>query len=546
MRLHYDGRVAHAGELLTPGLELLRPLGEGGMGEVWVAHHAALGTEVAVKLLRQLDDPAVAGEAQTRFLREARAAAQIGGPYVVQVFDAGISPDGRPFIVMELLRGEDLSHRIASQGWLALDETITLIGQLASALSRAHAVGVIHRDIKPANLFLVDVGGPLHLKVLDFGVVKKIGATDPGLTSTTATVGTPYYMSLEQLTEPRRVDQRADLWSAAIVVYVCLTGTLPFQGETMGALSIAMHRGEFTPPTQLRPGLPPAIDAWMRRAFDADLDRRFQSARELAQTLAETLGEALRRAPAPDAGAPTEAAIASPPPPQGPRAASPPPAQGSPLATLPSPVAALPPAPRSGTSPLVLALVAVLGLVALGSLGAVGYLLMGREGAEAAPLASASTAAPESSSRSKKQRPKPDYDLATVEAPKLFPKVQERVRAARPDAELVGVTASQVDADGRLIPGQSSLTFEFRSLAISSCIYGTLNNLGVLVQVEGLCTRQKVVRPPRCTLIEVRQRVRDTMPAVRATMIYMLDPEDKVRWMVSVPGKDAIVFDDCL
>jgi serine/threonine-protein kinase len=216
--------VVVAGQMLTEQLRLVRRLGEGAMGEVWVASHQSLDAEVAVKLLRLRDhDP----EAEARLALEARAVARLGSPYVVQVFDTGATAGGELYIVMELLRGEDLDQRLSRLGPLSLGDAATLMTQLGSALARAHEIGLVHRDIKPANLFLVDTGGALHLKVLDFGVAKHGWADDLAMTASGVLVGTPHYMSPEQLLDPRRVDHRADLWAAAVVAYTVLTGRLP-------------------------------------------------------------------------------------------------------------------------------------------------------------------------------------------------------------------------------------------------------------------------------------------------------------------------------
>jgi eukaryotic-like serine/threonine-protein kinase len=273
------------GSMLTDNLLLERELGSGGMGAVWLAKNCALGSMVAVKVLRS-GGHGLSDEVRRRFEQEARGLAQIDHPHVVKLFDYGITLDGEPFIVMELLRGEDLGQRIARIGRLALADAVTIVAQMCRALGRAHQLGVVHRDVKPANVFLLESDGEPFVKVLDFGVAKfaDVGALD--LTKTGAMVGTPYFMSPEQLLDPRRVDWRSDLWAVAVVAYVCLTGKLPFEGETIAALGVSVASGRCTPPCALRPDLPPAIDAWMDRALKQRVDERFQSARELAEALA--------------------------------------------------------------------------------------------------------------------------------------------------------------------------------------------------------------------------------------------------------------------
>ncbi|WP_437963400.1 serine/threonine-protein kinase [Sorangium sp. So ce260] len=274
------------GQQVTGTLRLARELGKGAMGSVWVADHLALGTQVAVKFM----SPAYADQSGfvERFRREAMAAAQIKSPHVAQVFDHGVTHEGVPYIVMELLEGEDLKSRIQRLGALPPVEVTGIVAQTAKALGRAHQLGIVHRDIKPDNIFLLDVEGELFVKVVDFGVAKRVqGAPqgDLGMTSTGSVLGTPLYMSPEQLLSAKHVDFRADLWGLAVVAYHALTGQVPFRGETLGALSVVLHTGIFTPPSALRPELSPAIDAWMKRALALDPAARFGSARQMAEAL---------------------------------------------------------------------------------------------------------------------------------------------------------------------------------------------------------------------------------------------------------------------
>ncbi|WP_437684833.1 protein kinase domain-containing protein [Sorangium sp. So ce176] len=274
------------GQHVTSTLRLARQLGKGAMGSVWVADHLSLGTQVAVKFM----SPVYAEQSGfvERFRREAMAAAQIKSPHVAQVFDHGVTHDGAPYIVMELLEGEDLKSRIQRLGALPPVEVTTIVSQTAKALGRAHQLGIVHRDVKPDNIFLLDVEGELFVKVVDFGVAKRVqGAPqgELGVTSTGHVLGTPLYMSPEQLLSAKHVDFRADLWGLAVVVYHALTGQVPFTGETLGALSVVLHTGIFTPPSALRPELSPAIDAWMKRALALDPAARFGSARQMAEAL---------------------------------------------------------------------------------------------------------------------------------------------------------------------------------------------------------------------------------------------------------------------
>ncbi|HEU4536389.1 MAG TPA: serine/threonine-protein kinase, partial [Polyangiaceae bacterium] len=261
-------------------MRLVRLLGAGGMGSVWVADHLRLGTQVAVKFL----SPALAKEAGPimRFQHEAMAAAHIKSPHVVQVFDQGVFDGESPYMVMELLEGEDLSRRLAREGPLPPALLARVVAQTCKALGRAHAAGVVHRDVKPDNIFLVDQDGEPFVKVLDFGIAKRTDApTAMGLTDTGSMIGTPYYMSPEQMLDLKQVDFRADLWSLGVVAYHCLIGQVPFEGKTIGGLCVAIEKGIFVPPSRLRPGLSPAVDAWFLRALHRDPAERFASAREM-------------------------------------------------------------------------------------------------------------------------------------------------------------------------------------------------------------------------------------------------------------------------
>ncbi|HRI68087.1 MAG TPA: serine/threonine-protein kinase [Polyangium sp.] len=270
------------GQLVTPTLKLARLLGKGGMGSVWLADHLTLGTQVAIKFMSiaNIDDPTL----MQRFQTEAKAAAQIKHPHVAQVFDHGVTSDGIPYIVMEYLEGEDLKHAIRRGGPMAVPEVARLVVQSAKALARAHHLGIVHRDIKPDNIFLCNIDGEMFVKLLDFGVAKiDQGSTMSEATTTGSMMGTPLYMSPEQLLSARTVNFKSDLWSLAVVAYFSLTGRVPFGGETIGALSVAVHLGNFQPVTALRPDLPPTLDAWFTKMLKKDPNERFTSAKEMAE-----------------------------------------------------------------------------------------------------------------------------------------------------------------------------------------------------------------------------------------------------------------------
>lgn len=274
---------------LGPGLELggavrlVKKLGEGGMGSVWVADHLALRTQVAVKFLapHMAQDAAAAA----RFRREATAAARVKSPHIVQIFDHGTSADFGPYIVMELLDGETVSDFVRRHGQLSPSSTVEIVSQLCKALAKAHALGIVHRDIKPDNVFLIEPEREIFIKVLDFGIAKSLH-DELNVTSTGTMMGTPHYMSPEQMLSSKHVDFRADLWAVAVLAYHCLTGSVPFDGETFGAIAIAVAQGNFAPPHQLRGVGSLALDAWFVRALARQPEHRFSSASELAATFA--------------------------------------------------------------------------------------------------------------------------------------------------------------------------------------------------------------------------------------------------------------------
>jgi serine/threonine protein kinase len=279
------GSEPSPGVELSGSVRLIEKLGEGGMGSVWTAQHLALKTQVAVKFL--ISHMAQDAAAATRFQREAMAAARIKSPHVVQIFDHGMSDFG-PFIVMELLEGETLSRFVQRHGRLTASFTAQVVSQLCRALSKAHAQGIVHRDIKPDNVFLIDPEREVFVKVLDFGIAKNL-RDELSVTSTGAMMGTPHYMSPEQMLSSKHVDLRADLWASAVLAYHCVTGLVPFDGETFGAVAIAVTQGEFAAPHARYGAGSPALDAWFARALARDVSQRFQSAEELADSFARAV-----------------------------------------------------------------------------------------------------------------------------------------------------------------------------------------------------------------------------------------------------------------
>jgi len=269
---------------------LVRMVGRGGMGSVWQAVHLGLDIPCAVKFIE--GELANVAEAHARFEREAKAAAQLRSPNVVQIFDHGVW-QGRPFIAMELLEGEDLGKRLGkSGGRLPPPDVNFVVQQVCRALSRAHQAGVVHRDMKPDNIFVVKDDDRDIVKILDFGVAKSASAAlDGSNTKTGAMLGTPYYMSPEQAQGIKTVDSRSDLWSLAVIVFQCLTGRLPFESEALGDLLVKIIVSPVPTPSHYFPMVPVGFDAWWVKAADRNPDNRFQTAKAFAESLSLALGQ---------------------------------------------------------------------------------------------------------------------------------------------------------------------------------------------------------------------------------------------------------------
>ena len=284
--------------LVAGKYELVKLIGRGGMGSVWEGRHASLGTAVAIKFIDT--EHSRSREAQSRFVHEARAAARIQSRHAVQILDHGVTDEGRAYMVMELLVGEALDKRIDRLGRISLESTARILGQVCRALQRAHDCGIVHRDLKPDNVFLVRSSDEDEeiAKVLDFGVAKI--TSNPGdtrLTSSTKTgavLGTPYYMSPEQARGLRTIDWRTDLWSLGVIAYECVTGVLPFDGESVGDLLVKICTAPVPIPSAKVSELPVAFDTWFARALDREPTQRFESATELADSLARAAGITVR------------------------------------------------------------------------------------------------------------------------------------------------------------------------------------------------------------------------------------------------------------
>jgi serine/threonine protein kinase len=267
-----------AGTVIAEKYRLEAPLARGGMGSVWIARHVTLGSRLAVKFL----DPTLAKSAAfvARFEAEARAAASIESPHVVHVQDFGLE-EGTPYLVMELLRGEDLRTRLRRRGRLTLAECAELLVQVGKALRRAHAAGIVHRDIKPGNLFLARLDDDEVLKVLDFGIAKQARTAVGESTKTGELIGTPHYVSPEQARGDKDVDHRTDVWAVGVIAYKMVTGELPFPGDGFGKVLSSVLTETPRPVRAIVPSLPEPLDGFFARALAKKREERFQSVREL-------------------------------------------------------------------------------------------------------------------------------------------------------------------------------------------------------------------------------------------------------------------------
>lgn len=276
------------GEVFAGKFRLEREIAAGGMGSVWRAWNTQLEIPVAIKVISGTvaEWPGVV----ERFEREARAAAQIGGPNVVQIYEHGVH-EGLPYMVMELLVGEDLLHRLKRVRRLPLPHAARVVRDIAKALHRAHELGIVHRDLKPANIFLVGEGDDETAKVLDFGVAKLTQTGDSGLVTATGEImGTPNFMSPEHIQTSKYVDHRADLWSLAVITFRAVTGHLPYSGQVF-EVTRRILSGPPPVPSDFAPDLPPAVDTFFARAMARDIRQRFQSARELSDAFGKLVGE---------------------------------------------------------------------------------------------------------------------------------------------------------------------------------------------------------------------------------------------------------------
>ncbi len=285
-----EPELLQPGDLLAGRYRVHRVIGSGGMGVVVEAYHVELAHRVAIKLLKS----GAAKRASTleRFLQEARASVRLHGQHVARVTDVGRLDDGRPYIVMEYLHGRDLAQWLQEHGPMPVQQAVDLVLQASEAIAEAHSLGIVHRDLKPANLFLTQApdGTPL-IKVLDFGISKlmdpaALGFQDAKLTATSDVMGSPLYMSPEQVMSSKSVDGRSDIWSLGVILFEAITGAAPFVADTVPELFVRIATAEPRRLHDVRPDVPIQLSEVVAQCLAKDRAGRFPSVAKLAQALA--------------------------------------------------------------------------------------------------------------------------------------------------------------------------------------------------------------------------------------------------------------------
>ncbi len=274
------------GDVLLGKYRVERELGRGGMGVVLAVRHIELDGVFALKVL--LPGPGPVPHAADRFLREAKVTARLAGEHIAKVFDVGRLDGGRPYMLMEHLDGSDLKHVLAERGPLPIDEVRGHVLQACEAVAEAHAHGILHRDIKPSNLFLVKrSNGRSCVKVLDFGISKVLEADGADLTASGVVLGSPLYMSPEQMMRSKDVGMPTDVWALGCVLFELVTGKAAFAADSMTAVVGHVLHHDPSPPSHLRPGVPAWLDAVVARCLRKAPEDRYQTVDELAIALRE-------------------------------------------------------------------------------------------------------------------------------------------------------------------------------------------------------------------------------------------------------------------
>lgn len=283
------------GQVVSGRYRIARLLGKGNMARVYVAEQMSMERNVAVKVLQPdlIADEVAAG----RFRQEVDAVSRLHSPHTISFYDAGATPAGVPYIVMELLAGQTLRERLDEDGILPSLEVVSITRQIACSLQEAHGAGVLHRDLKPENVHFCHIATPMQpfLKLLDFGLAKlsdrATGPDNPTLTGVRQTVGTPAYMAPEMIVEERPVDSRADVYSLGVMCFEMLTGGRPFQVKGAMKMAMAHVRDPIPSAVERNPNLPAAVDGFFQSIMAKDPAHRPQEAIDVARLLAECLGE---------------------------------------------------------------------------------------------------------------------------------------------------------------------------------------------------------------------------------------------------------------
>jgi eukaryotic-like serine/threonine-protein kinase len=277
-------RPTTPGDLLCERYRLEQELGRGGMGMVWQATDERLGRSIAVKILPQeaLSRP----DALERFVREARIAASLNSDHIVRVLDTTTNSDGTPLLIMELLHGRDLGSMLRDFGPVSASQAVDWVLQACVGLAEAHPIGIVHRDLKPSNMFLCRRSdGSEAVKLLDFGISKLSASTEVALTQEGGMLGSPPYMSPEQLLSSSNVDARSDLWSLGVILYQLVSGALPFSGSHAAQIAARITVGEITPLSRLAPHVPIALQQAVERCLQREPAARYESVVHLAESI---------------------------------------------------------------------------------------------------------------------------------------------------------------------------------------------------------------------------------------------------------------------